>query len=291
MMLAVGSVVGLLVAAVVTSVMPKKYESETVVELRTSKPSGNRAAVADVDSKSRFETELEKILSRNILGRVVDTLQLGNQWSVDKETAIRILKMIVVTQQIKTTDLVSIRVQHINKVDARDIAMEVARSYKSYRMETDKREQESALYELTKEVRNQEDKVEESRRILPIIVKTKGIILDDKPPTVTQSNTETKEEAVRRNLDLLDYLDAKRVFETDQEYLKTMKLKLLEMNLRHKMADSGVDIHDEAVIAEAPISPNVSLNLTLGMLAGFLLSPLMALSAIWVMNRIKPELA
>jgi capsular polysaccharide biosynthesis protein len=114
-MLAVGSVVGLLVAGVMTYVMPKKYESETVVELRPSARSGNGVAAAGVDSKSRFDTELEKIRSRNILGRVVDNLKLGNQWSMDKETTIRILKMMVVTQQIKSTDLVSIRVRHTNK--------------------------------------------------------------------------------------------------------------------------------------------------------------------------------
>jgi polysaccharide biosynthesis transport protein len=158
-------------------------------------------------------------------------------------------------------------------------------------MEADKREQESALRELTKEVRDQEDKVEESRKVVFIIAKTKGIILGEKSPTVTQTNTETREEAVKRSLDLQDYLDAMRDFETNQEYLKTMKLKLLEMNLSHKMADSSVVIHDEAVIAEAPISPNVSLNLTLGLLLGFLLSPLMALPVIWVMNRVKPEQA
>jgi uncharacterized protein involved in exopolysaccharide biosynthesis len=288
-MLPVGSMVGLLVTAVITYVMPKKYESETMIELRAPAHSGNGVGSSRREAAQfHFETELEKVRSRNTLGRVVDTLELVNRWSVDKETAIRILKAIVVTQQIKGTDLVSIRVRHTNKVDARDIAMEVAQAYKSYRMETDTREQDSALYELTKEVRDQEDKVEERRKVVATIVRTKGIIPDEKPPAVTQSNGEAREEAVKRGLDLQDYVDAKRDFETDQEYLKTMKLKLLEMKLRHKMADSGVAIHDEAVIAESPISPNVSLNLTLGLLAGFLLSPLMALPVIWVMNRGKP---
>ena len=123
-----------------------------------------------------FGTEFEKIKSRNSLEKVVENLELVNRWNVDKETALRILKGIVNTQNIRGTDLISIRVRHTNKVDARDITEEVANAYKAYRTEIESRDAERALHELNKAVRDQEDKVEERRKVLATIVRTKGII-------------------------------------------------------------------------------------------------------------------
>ena len=170
-------------AAVITYVMPKKYQSQAVIEvkpraagisplgLQLNELSGERAMTPQF-----FGTEFEKIKSRNSLEKVVQNLELVNRWNVDKETALAILKGIVDTQNIRGTDLISIRVRHTNKVDARDIAEEVALSYRQYRAEIESRDAENALQELNKAVRNQEDKVEERRKVLATIVRTKGII-------------------------------------------------------------------------------------------------------------------
>lgn len=170
-------------AAVITYVMPKKYESEATIEVKPRaagiSPLGsdlNELSGAGRMTPQFFGTEFEKIKSRNSLQKVVQSLELVNRWSVDKETALQILKGIVNTQNIRGTDLISIRVRHTNKVDARDIAEEVARSYRQYRAELESRDAENALQELNKAVRNQEDKVEERRKVLATIVRTKGII-------------------------------------------------------------------------------------------------------------------
>lgn len=170
-------------AAVITYVMPKKYESETTIEVKPRaagiSPLGsqlNELSGAGRMTDQFFGTEFEKIKSRNSLDKVVQNLELVNRWGVDKESALGILKGIVNTQNIRGTDLISIRVRHTNKVDARDIAEEVARSYRLYRAEIESRDAENALQELNKAVRNQEDKVEERRKVLATIVRTKGII-------------------------------------------------------------------------------------------------------------------
>lgn len=167
-------------AAVITYVMPKKYESEAVIEVKP-RDSGDSAigmvsrAAAQMTPQF-FGTEFEKIKSRNSLSKVVDKLELQNKWSVDKETALQILKGIVQTQNIRGTDLISIRVRHTNKEDARDVTAEVARAYKAYRTEIEGRDTDRNLLELNKAVRDQEDKVEERRKVLATISKTKGII-------------------------------------------------------------------------------------------------------------------
>lgn len=170
-------------AAVITYVMPKKYESEATIEVKpkTSGLSPLGAVLGPSSSAGQmtpqfFGTEFEKIKSSNSLAKVVEKLQLVNKWGVDKEIAIRILKGIVSTQNIRGTDLISIRVRHTDRTDARNVTEEVARAYKDYRTEIENRDADKALYELNKAVRDQEDKVEERRRVLATIVRTKGII-------------------------------------------------------------------------------------------------------------------
>ncbi|MCX6846018.1 MAG: polysaccharide biosynthesis tyrosine autokinase [Verrucomicrobia bacterium] len=170
-------------AAVITYVMPKKYESETTIEVKPRLPGLsplgsqlNELAGTGRMTEQFFGTEFEKIKSRNSLQKVVQNLELVNRWGVDKEAALAILKGIVNTQNIRGTDLISIRVRHTNKVDARDVAEEVARAYRMYRAEIETRDADNALQELNKAVRNQEDKVEERRKVLATIVRTKGII-------------------------------------------------------------------------------------------------------------------
>ena len=60
-------------------------------------------------------------------------------------------------------------------------------------------------------------------------------------------------------------------------YCKRLKLKQTGENIAAKMDGESVVIHQEPQIANSPISPNVTLNLTLGAVGGFLLSPLLAL--------------
>jgi len=388
-------------AAVITYVMPKKYESSATIEVRPrgmgmlplgtgfSDTAGGRM------TPQFFGTEFEKIKSRNSLLKAVDNLQLVNRWNVDKETALAILKGIVNTQNIRGTDLISIRVRHTDKVAARDVAEEVAKAYKEYRAELEGKDAERQLYELHRAVQDQEDKVEDRRKVLSTIALTKGIIyrgndsffnqsgvddeqgaknamqtfneleqqklqlesqissllkydsdqlmvyasalalpentiqrlypqyldlkrqmegltingLGERHPTVLAAKdnlnamkrqldegvvnlraslsaqldlvtnrlakvevrkNETREEAIKRSIDAQDYVDAKRAFETDLELLQTMKLKQIGETISGKMPSESVQVHDDPVISNNPVSPNVTLNLVLGAVVGLI---------------------
>lgn len=389
-------------AAVITYVMPKKFESEATFEIKPRTPGlavlgANNTELSGARSMTPqfFGTEFEIIKSRNCLEKVVESLNLQQRWSVDKETALAILKGIVNTQNIRGTDLISIRVRHTSKEDARDIAEEVAKAYKSYREGLERRDEESQLLKLRKAVQAQEDKVEERRKVLSTIVRTKGIIykgsdsfyneggvdedqgarsalqmfhqleqekiqlesqincllkydsgqlmvyaagldlpdniirnlypqyleanrqlealkingLGDRHPTVLAATDnlermkkqldegvvnlratlkaqldltsdrlktvatmkdETRDDAIKRGLDAQDYVDAKRDFETDQELLQQMKLKLIGEDTSAEMQIESVKIHERPVIADHPVSPNVTLNLVLGAVVGLI---------------------
>lgn len=388
-------------AAVITYVMPKKYESFATIEVKprqkTIQPLGPGMSG---DSRSMmtpqfFGTEFEKIKSRNSLTRVVDNLDLVNKWGMDRESAYRMLRGIVNTQNIRGTDLISITVRHTNKEDARDVTAEVARAYKEYRTDLEGKTLEKGVNELKKTVREQEDKVEETRKVLTTITRTKGLAyfgdralggggitdeelgaqfslnefnklesekmqletqiesllkfdseqllryasgldlpdniiknlypqylelkrqidglkaggLGSRHPTVltnirvlnamkadldegvvnlrsrleSQLETakerldkveikmeESKTEKTERSIDIQDYVDAKREFETEQALLEQMKLKLIEAEISGKISDESIVVHDDPVISDSPVSPNVTLNLVLGAVVGLI---------------------
>jgi polysaccharide biosynthesis transport protein len=65
-------------------------------------------------------------------------------------------------------------------------------------------------------------------------------------------------------------VDAKREFETDQDLLQTMKLKQTGETISRKIPGESVEVHDEPVISNSPVSPNVTLNLVLGAVVGLI---------------------
>jgi Ca-activated chloride channel family protein len=85
-------------------------------------------------------------------------------------------------------------------------------------------------------VREQEEKVEERRKVLATIVRTKGIVYHGKDPATDGvgddgrlAANDAREEAIKRGLDLQDYVDAKRDFESDQQRLQSMRRRQNEI--------------------------------------------------------------
>ena len=295
-MLPVGAVVGLLFAAIITYVMPKVYESEAVIEVKPRMIPSSESQLSATDPQQFLGTEVEVIKSRNSLEKVVTVLDLVNRWNLDKATAIQVLKGIVTTKKIQGTDLISIRVRHTNKVDARDISMEVVETYRYYRAEIETSDAERRLQELNKAVRDLEDKVEERKKLFTMVAKSNGF--GDLPSPESVGNP-GKDSVGNRELEVaiyaakntqgyVDYMDVKRELETAEGQLYSIKVRKTNESITLKSGGNGVLIHEGPVIAEKPISPNVTLNLALGSTLGFLLSPLMAMPLVWILNRREP---
>ena len=82
-----------------------------------------------------------------------------------------------------------------------------------------------------------------------------------------------------------DLTDAKRDLEMELAVLQQTKLKLAGVEMELSQAVGSVIVHDDAVIPDSPVSPNATRNLLTGLLAGFLASPFLALSLMWLLNR------
>jgi succinoglycan biosynthesis transport protein ExoP len=155
-------------SAVITYVMPKKYQSTAVVQVKPStrmlQPFGNENLGANPMTPQFFATEFEVIRSQLTLKLVVQQLNLMTRWGMTEEDAIGALRNIVDAQNIRGTDLITIMVKHTGPVDARDVATEVYEAYKRRREARESEAAEEGLKELEKALLDQSDFVEEKRK-------------------------------------------------------------------------------------------------------------------------------
>jgi polysaccharide biosynthesis transport protein len=203
-------------AAVITYVMPKKYESYATIEVKP------RGAILDpLPGLSQgsgltrmtprfFETEFEKIKSRSILTEVMKRLELSAKWGQEPETVLRVLRNIVTTQNLRGTDLIAIRVRHNKKEDACAIADEVAKAYRTYRENEESGAAERSLIELSKAARAQQDKVEELRKVLIMISTTNEIVYFQDDNTNSRGGID-EDLSARKALDLYTQLQQEKM--------------------------------------------------------------------------------
>lgn len=169
-------------ALVITYVMPKKYESTAVVQVR---PKGTSTQVLPgMPSDRSFEsasatflpTEFAIIKAQKTLDEAIENLDLVNRWNTDLESVRRTLKRIVDAQDIRGTSLIEIRVRYNDAKDAQAIAKEISEAYRERRNKLQSDYANKALDELGKAVIAQEDSVEDKRKLLSQIIRTEGII-------------------------------------------------------------------------------------------------------------------
>ena len=170
-------------AAVITYVLPKKYESTALmqvnhsfVELDPLNGAAGHPMTGASPSHAYIQNQFKIIESEKTMLRVVERLDLTTRWrGYDRDMALVKLKQILKTEQIRNTDHIEIRIRHQNREDARDIAKEIAESYQLGRNSDERKRAGAALDALETEVRSQEDLVEDKRRHFHSIVKAVGI--------------------------------------------------------------------------------------------------------------------
>lgn len=234
-------------AAVITYVMPQKFDSEAVIEVKP-RSVGISAINTGYNNPSSmmtqnfFGTEFEKIKSYNSLAKVAQTLNLPTRWKMEEPMVVTRLKNIVVTQNVKGTDMISIRVRHEDKEDAKDIASEVARSYMEYRNEIEASEDNVALNELTKSILLQEETVQERRKELANIVRSKGIIYTGEGSIYQGSPGVDEDQVARSALQTYDKL------QQDKIQLESQINSLLKYDSDQLMVyAAGLDLPDNVI--------------------------------------------
>lgn len=389
-------------AAVITYVYPKSYESTAVLQvvprgtaIDPLGPSMSTSSGARMMTAQFLATEFEVIKAQKTLLKAIDALDPQARWGMTREQALIELRRCVDTQNIRGTDHITIRVRHRDRVDARDIAKEVAQAYLARRKELENERAEEGLKALDQALREQADKVEDKRKVLNVLARQRQLIprtndsiygpgqdastkaavagaarqnefrleqdiekmesqmrvleslnndqlieytasldvpdnlvstlypqylaekrqlqsltasgLGPNHPVVQtrtqvvdqmrkdldegvvalrnvlRSNLEThkttlarlraasdrtREEAISEAIDANDYVEARKEVEKAEDMLTQMSIKLEAERISRKMEASPIIMHEEPVIANQAVVPNVELNLILGAVAG-----------------------
>jgi capsular exopolysaccharide synthesis family protein len=237
-------------ASVITYVMPEKYESTAVIQV---KPRGKVFEPLDGVTGARmsmmtpqfFGTEFEIIKSTNSLIRVINKLNLPDKWEVNNEQALQILKGIVRTENKRGTDLISITVRFTDKDDAKDIAAEVAEAYKNYRSELENESLERGISELRKAVQAQEDETQDAYKDLTTLMRIKDRIYD--------ANRGSSNSGLNEDLDAIHALKEYTELQSEMMQLDSQIKSLLQYSAEDLLVfAAGLDLPDNIIKALYP---------------------------------------
>lgn len=168
-------------AAVITSVMPEKFESTSVVQVHPSmiaiSPIGNSGAAnpGTLMTRNYMENEFETIIAPETLRMAAQSIDLPTRWSMDMDTVISNLKGVVETIPRRGTDFIEIKVRHGKPDDAKAIAVAVAEAYMKRREDSEVDRAEDALKALDNELIAQSDLVQDHRKELTVLIQQYGI--------------------------------------------------------------------------------------------------------------------
>ncbi|MGJ8695441.1 MAG: GumC family protein [Verrucomicrobiaceae bacterium] len=202
-------------AAVITSVMPRKYESTSVVQVHPSmiaiSPTGranNTANPGTMMTRHYMENEFESIIAPQTLSEAAVAIDLESRWDLDLEGSVDVLKKIVQAVPRRGTDFIEISVRHANSEDAKDIAEAIADAYINRRNRTEHNRAKEALDALDEELQRHGDVVQEKRKALTVLIQQYGIPYFDGRSSSPVGLTE--EEMYRRANSKLDQLEQDR---------------------------------------------------------------------------------
>ncbi len=273
LMIPLGMVAGLILARVHLYLVPRVYESEVILQFRQRSESFQikQAIQSEVEPQYMMGTEFEPFKSRTILLKVNEKLKLETSWGVDEDTVVARLKSAVQVIRIRETDLLCVKVRVADPVEARDIALELATTYREWRTEMEKESNDRMLVDLRRAVQKQEEEVEQARKELKSISEN-----TDSDTTVNDS----------------DYFAAKTNFEQKVDILVQMEFKLVNMEIESRIIEVRVVVHDEPEIPNNPVGMSERLIMLIWMVGGALLAPLVALPIMSYLNRSRrPEIS
>jgi|GEM_PF-3066341 len=170
-----------LTAAVITSVMPRKYQSTSVVQVHPSMLAldpfgrGDQANAGALMTRNYMENEFETIVAPETLVHAASQIDLATRWEMESDDVVDVLAGIVETNPRRGTDFIEIEVRHANQEDAKDIAEAIADAYINRRKDSELKRAKDALETLDDELQKQADLVQDRRKALTVLIQQYGI--------------------------------------------------------------------------------------------------------------------
>ncbi len=228
-------------AAVITYILPKKYESTALIEVKpitNVDPIGvGRARMGSVMTRQFMNTQFEIIVAPETLGMVVDSLQLDTRWGEDKKDVIKMLRDMIRTSPRRGTDLIEISVRHKNKDEAKAIAEAVYKAYEARRAAIEKGLREKQLKAIKSQLQSKGDRVAELRKRLMDIAEKVGVIYiaDERGGQVLNGEMKLRDMAVQQL-----YEARRRKEEISAQIQKLLSVKTEDLpSLQAELPDVG----------------------------------------------------
>ncbi|MBN8460192.1 MAG: hypothetical protein J0M04_20385 [Verrucomicrobia bacterium] len=176
-----------------------RYRATAILEIHPPAVDAGRegAARPPLPYSVYLDSEMAKIRLHGVLGRVVDRLDLTKSMALDRDSLVWVLRENTTVSRVADGGLVEITAEWRDPVMARDIAEAIACEFRGVCAESDVRETEIALDELRKQIRIQEDSMEQSRKLLATIVKVKDIVypgdsVEWNPPSTAETSARVR---------------------------------------------------------------------------------------------------
>ena len=168
-------------ASVITSVMPEKFESTTVVQVHPSviaiNPIGNNNgnSPGTLMTRNYMENEFERIIAPETLRMASEKIELPTRWGMTMDEVIESLRDIISAAPRRGTDFIEISVRHAKPGDAKLIADAVSDAYIERRRSFEVNRAQRALKALDDELIAQSDLVQDYRKELTVLIQQYGI--------------------------------------------------------------------------------------------------------------------
>ena len=168
-------------AAVITSVMPRKYESSSVVQVHpsmlaiTPTRGGSQTHSGTLMTRHYMENEFETITAAQTLMEAADALDLPSRWDMELNESVETLSEIVMANPIRGTDFIEITVRHANAEDAKDISKAITSAYIARRNRTELERAKKSLEALDTELQRHGDVVNDKQKALTVLIQQYGI--------------------------------------------------------------------------------------------------------------------
>ncbi len=232
-----GAFLGLTAAAVITYVMPRKYESFAVLQI----PANTDTTPVDL------RAEAAMVERGDALEQVIDVHDLARRWSLPKEEALVALGKALTITPVDDGRRITIRVVHTSRQDACDIAEALVSVYQKSRAASLLRAKEQAIGGASKAVLDLQASIEQGKVDLNGYVGGLG-------------------------KDGRDISEVKSKLDADQKLLDEMVKKRVELAA---MIPPEVTVVEKPVVSQIPCSPKVAENVLMGTAAGALFLPLL----------------
>lgn len=202
--------------------------------------------------------EVKLLKSQEVLSRLSKNEDLSKRWMLDEPGIQVALGKAIVVTPLGRTDLISIKTRLPNRDDAMGITEGLIKAYEEHHNEIRKSVNEPAFNDVVRIISTQEDKINDLKKTLSVT--DKG-----------DERIETLKQEIR----------------TEEKKFRDLKMDLTLKGVPDPFPKQ-VSVHEPASLPLSPVSPNVPLNLVMGLVGGFLVSPVIAILLMMLFEKIWP---